>query len=275
MFVVKDMKRFKKVYLEITNVCNLRCPFCIGNERKKEFLSLDRLSLFLEKLKPYTDYLYFHLMGEPLMHPQINEVIDMASSNFQINITTNGYLIQRIKDNTHIRQLNISLHSFDDCYDRKLDDYLNDIFSSVEKLYEHGTIINYRLWVHNKNAEEILHKLSQYYGTCITGKESVKIKDRMYLDIAKEFVWPSLSNDISEEHGTCLGLKDHIGILVDGTVVPCCLDSAGVISLGNLQTEDVEDILKKDRTQNILQGFACGKKVESLCKKCNFYEEKV
>lgn len=85
----------------------------------------------------------------------------------------------------------------------------------------------------------------------------------------------SLSNDISEEYGTCLGLKDHIGILVDGTVVPCCLDSAGVISLGNLQTEEIEDILKKDRTQNILQGFACGKKVESLCKKCNFYEEKV
>ena len=46
-------------------------------------------------------------MGEPLIHPYINELIDIASNNkFNINITTNGYFIDRIKDNKNIRQIN-------------------------------------------------------------------------------------------------------------------------------------------------------------------------
>ncbi len=106
------MKRFKKIYVEITNNCNLNCSFCIKNSRPIESISIDRFKILLDKLKPYTDYLYFHILGEPLMHKSINELIDIASSNFNINITTNGYLINRIKDNKNIRQLNISLHSY-------------------------------------------------------------------------------------------------------------------------------------------------------------------
>jgi MoaA/NifB/PqqE/SkfB family radical SAM enzyme len=102
---------FKKIYVEITNSCNLNCSFCIGHTRKKEFITIDKFKLLLDKIKNHTDYLYFHLMGEPLIHPYINDLIDIASNNFNTNITTNGYFIDRIKDNKHIRQINISLHS--------------------------------------------------------------------------------------------------------------------------------------------------------------------
>ena len=107
-------KRFKKIYIEISNGCNLNCDFCIKNKRKNKFITVDEFKIILNKVKDYTVYLYFHILGEPILHPIINELINIASIDFKVNITSNGYLIDRIKDNKNIRQLNISLHSFDD-----------------------------------------------------------------------------------------------------------------------------------------------------------------
>ena len=117
------MKKYKKVYIEITNRCNLSCDFCIKNKRKIKDISIEEFENILEKLKPITNYLYFHILGEPLIHPKINELIDIASKSFNINITTNGYFIDKIKDNPNIRQINISLHSFDEKYHISLDKY--------------------------------------------------------------------------------------------------------------------------------------------------------
>ena len=129
---------FKKVYVEITNNCNLNCSFCAHNTRKREFITMDKFKIILNKLQGYTKYLYFHLMGEPLIHPSINELIDVASENYNVNITTNGYFINKIKDNKNIHQVNISLHSFNNS--KSLDDYLNNIFESVDKLLNNNTI---------------------------------------------------------------------------------------------------------------------------------------
>ena len=59
----------KKVYLEITDICNLSCSFCHKTLREKKFISEEEFSSLIPKIKPYTDYLYMHLMGEPLLHP--------------------------------------------------------------------------------------------------------------------------------------------------------------------------------------------------------------
>jgi len=63
---------FKKIYLEVTNNCNLDCSFCIGNKRNKKFISKEEFKIILDKVEGYTNYLYFHVMGEPLLHPDIN-----------------------------------------------------------------------------------------------------------------------------------------------------------------------------------------------------------
>lgn len=264
------MKRFKKVYVEITNVCNLRCPFCIGNTRKKDFLRMEDAKILFEKLKPYTNYLYFHLMGEPLMHPQVNELIDVASKDFYINLTTNGYCIERIAENKNIRQINISLHSYDAQYDVSLEDYCHRIFITADQLHRAGTIINYRLWVSTPNRDALLEQLNQHYGTKIDGSKKETLGAGIYFDTEHIFTWPSLEAKEVGTEGKCYALKDHIGVLVDGTVVPCCLDSAGVIALGNLFQEDMDTILHQKRVLTMLEGFACGKKVETLCQKCDF-----
>ena len=266
--------RFKKIYIETTNSCNLNCSFCIGNKRKIKFISFSDFKVILDKIKPYTNYLYFHILGEPLLHPMINEFIDYASDmGFNINITTNGYLIDKIKTN-NIRQINISLHSFDLKYGVSLDSYLNNIFNVVFKLS--NTYISYRVWLNSSYSNDILNKLSLYYNVSFdySSFDKVKLSNNIFLSQFHEFIWPDLNNCYYNEKGKCYGLIDHIGILSDGTVVPCCLDSLGCISLGNIFDNDLDDILNSGRVSNMINGFKKGYKCEELCKHCSFLDEK-
>ncbi len=264
-------KRFKKIYVEITNSCNLNCDFCIKNKRDNKFISIDEFKLLLDKVKDYTSYLYFHVLGEPLLHPKINELIDIASDNFKINITTNGYLIDRIKDNKNIRQLNISLHSFDDKYNISLIDYLNNIFDTVDKLVDNNTYISLRLWVKNEYNNKIIDYINNRYNINIKyDVEQFTINNYIFINNFHEFIWPDLNNDTYDEIGTCYGLIDHIGILVDGTIIPCCLDSEGIINLGNIYENNLNEILNSTRVKNMINNFKNNKKCEELCKHCKF-----
>lgn len=269
--------RFKRIYIEITNCCNLACPFCIKNSRKPKVLSFDEFKLILNKIKPYTNYLYFHVLGEPLMHPNINELIDYACSNdFKVNITTNGYLINKIKNNNNIRQLNISLHSFDNNGKLSLNDYIKTIFDVVENLAKNGTKISFRLWIDNNTNDQILDRINEYFGTNIILNNflgNITIKENIFLSISKPFIWPSLNNEFYDEKGTCYGLKQHISILSDGTVVPCCLDTKGNINLGNIYNDELDAILNSKRVQNIINGFNNNLKTEELCKRCSFIDK--
>ena len=72
---------YKKVYIEITNICNMNCSFCHGHKRMHRFMTDEEFKFIIEKLKGYTDYIYYHLMGEPLIHPKLNEFIKLASEH--------------------------------------------------------------------------------------------------------------------------------------------------------------------------------------------------
>lgn len=264
-------KRFKKIYLEITNGCNLNCDFCIKNQRKAKYISIDEFENVLEKIKDYTDYLYFHVLGEPLLHPNVNELIDNASKNFKVNITINGYLIDRIKNNKNIRQLNISLHSFNNKYNVSIDDYLNNIFNTIDNLVINGTYISLRLWVKNKYNNTIVDYINKRYCADIDyNLNNNKVSKNIFIDKFHEFIWPDKDNSYYNENGACYGLIDHIGILVDGTIIPCCLDSRGEINLGNIYKDNLDEILKSDRVINMINGFKNNKKCEELCKHCKF-----
>lgn len=263
--------RFKKIYIETTNLCNLNCDFCIKNRRKKEIMTIQNFKIILSKIKNYTNYIYPHILGEPLLNPKLNEFILLASNEgFNINITTNGYLIDKIKDNKNIRQVNISLHSFDVKYNVELKKYLNNIFDSVEELIKNDTYVSLRLWVKNKYSEDIINEVNNYYKVNIT--KNTKIKENLFFNFEKQFIWPDLNNSYYNESGKCYGLTDHIGILVDGTIVPCCLDTLGIINLGNIFKEEIDEILNKKTVIKMIEGFKNNKKEMELCKHCNFLE---
>lgn len=252
----------KKIYIEITNNCNFNCHFCIKNSRKSQNMTFDNFQKILKKIKGHTKYIYLHVLGEPLMHPEINKFIDYASQDFYVNVTTNGYFLSLIRNNKNIRQINISLHSYDD---EKARLKLGEIFAATDKLKKH-TFINYRLWT--TKSPVVIKALEEKYHWQITG--SHKLSDNVFWDMDKNFIWPDLNNNLHNESGACYALKDHIAILVDGSIVPCCLDSKGDITLGNIYEDDLNKVLESPRAKNMQEGFKNKKRKENLCIHCGY-----
>lgn len=264
---------YKKVYVEITNRCNLNCDFCLKNNQDKLDISINNFKIILNKLKGLTNYLYFHVLGEPLMHPNINELIDLASANYFVNITTNGYLINKLTTK-NIRQINISLHSFNDKYNLSLSDYLNNIINKINELPD--TYFSLRLWVNNPNQEKIIKYLENIYNTKIDlNNLNTKLTDKVFLNIDQEFIWPDLNNQISNKSGKCYGLSSHFGILVDGTIIPCCLDASGIINLGNIYHDDLNEVLNQERVVKMVNNFKNNIRVEELCQKCGYFPKRL
>ncbi len=245
------MKRFKKIYIEITNICNLKCSFCPNNDLPKKEMTLEQFEIILKKIDKYTDYIYLHVLGEPLMHSQFEKIIELCKVyNKKINITTNGLLLGKYtKILKNVRQINVSLQSLVDI--NKLDDIVK-----CSEILSKDVYISYRLWTKNKH-EKII-------------REKINLTKNIFLSEEKEFTWPNLNNQIIRKSGTCLGTKDHIAILVDGTVIPCCLDSEGIINLGNIFKTNLEEILNSNRFKNISEGFKNNKITEELCQKCGW-----
>ncbi len=286
---MKKLPLFKKVYIEITNLCNLKCEFCPTTNRSPRFMIIEEFKEILNEVKNYTDHIYLHIKGEPLMHPNIGEFLDIANENeLYVNLTTNGTLIEKCREvllnKRSLRQLNISLHSLDqNQWYFNQEDYMDNILDFIEEAKDNKIIIALRLWNLSSQKEDnlqkngyILNRLEETFNLDFSlieelkTKRGIKLRERLYLNQDMEFIWPSLDNDIYEEKGFCYGLRDQLGILVDGTVIPCCLDGEGIISLGNIHKASLEEILHSQRALDIYNGFSNRNAVEDLCKKCGY-----
>lgn len=268
------MKRFRKVYLEITNFCNLNCEFCLPTVRKLQFIDVQDFEFILTKIKPYTDLIYLHLKGEPLLHPNINELLGICDKyHIKVNLTTNGTLINRLKYTKPIRQINFSLHSLSE---NKLKINVHNYFEEIFKFMDDNQDLIYslRLWNINKsNNEDVVNKIKDKFHLENFDARSIKLKDKVYLNQEEEFIWPHPDNESLGDTGFCYGLRDQIGILVDGTVVPCCLDGDGIINLGNIFNEEMDIILNSQLAKDIYDGFSNRKAFHPLCKKCGFKDK--
>lgn len=275
------MKKFKKVYIEITNTCNKNCSFCSSSSLKKKTMKIKEFEHILKEIKPYSDYIYLHVKGEPLLHPDLKTLLNLCEKyEIFVNITTNGTLLKKqkeiIKNSKFIRQINISFQSFE-----KNMNEVEDILDTVLYLLENTSIyFCYRFWAlknlkFSKLNEKIIKKIIEKHNIeektieNIYTLPNIKLQENLFLNKDILFEWPSLDNDYVEE-STCYGLRRQLAILVDGTVVPCCLDSEGIINLGNIFITPLKTILEQDRTQKIIQNFQQGKCQEELCKKCSY-----
>jgi len=282
------MKKFKKIYVEITNQCNLTCAFCPRSQRPAQAMTVPFFTGILQKIKKYTDYLCFHVMGEPLMHPELGAFLDIShEKGFKVNITTNGTLVKYlgpvIAPKRALRQINISLHCHKGNGLGGLDDrYIGDIISFVKSIQrEKRPIVCLRLWNLPENGDTvdnrgILQRIDREFGCDVNladhakMNEGIKISDNVFLSCAAEFDWPGFDKQDRGTTGFCHGLRDQMAVLVDGTVVPCCLDAQGALALGNIVRMPLEDILQSPRARSIYEGFSKRAVVEELCRKCGY-----
>ena len=279
-------KRFKKIYIEITNICNLNCKFCLQDNRKKEYMDISNFEKIILQIKDYTDLVCLHVKGEPLLHKNLEQILNILEKySLKTNITTNGVLIKDkldvLKNSKSIRQINFSIHSITQNKNINCKDYLRNIFESSNELTRNSDIkISYRLWNltnlnNNTENNEIINFIQEFYfldnlKENLLSNPSVKLCSNIFINQDTIFEWPDLNNDIIITHGRCLALKEQIAILVDGTVVPCCLDNDGTINLGNIYETNLEEILTSKRASNIIKNFQNGQICEELCTKCGF-----
>lgn len=289
------MRTFKKIYIEITSVCNLACHFCPPTERQARFIKPETFEQMLDKIDPHTNHIYLHVKGEPLLHPKIDLLLDAAHERgFKVNITTNGTLIaknrHKLLGKPAVRQMNFSLHSFDGhagSTDR--DGYLSEILSFIRAAKQDDVsrkiLFSFRLWnltednmtnaARSRN-RETLELLEREYGLEYRIEEKVergkglKVAENVYLNQDHEFQWPSLTAPEDDGKGFCHALRSHAAILVDGTVVPCCLDGEGVIKLGNVLEQNFSDIVEGERANALVDGFSRREAVEELCRRCGY-----
>ena len=296
----------------------MNCSFCHGHSRESRKMSREELSLVLDKLCDVTKHVYFHLMGEPLTHPELPEFIKMAvERGFKPMITTNGTLLSRrgseiltssgesnpkeqakseqsgesaAKDQVkseqsgesaannsskpYLHKINISLHSFEGDDEARHEKYLSEIADFAQKAANEGTIVVLRLWNKGfdggKNGLVLDYLRKNINGEWAENTRGLRIREKLFLEWGDRFGWPDRDAEIQGDEVTCYGLRDHFGILSDGTIVPCCLDSDGVIALGNAFTDDVNTVLSSERAVAMKRGFECRYATEELCKRCQY-----
>ena len=271
--------RFRKIYLEISNLCNLKCNFCPGTKRPGRRLSVEEFNSLLPKLRPYTDFLYFHLMGEPLCHPNLKDFLNSAGeAGFKVILTTNGTLLARQQEllvsAPALHKVNISLHAFEsNDLAIPFEQYLDECFAFGNAIAGKKIVV-YRLWNHggaDALNDSILERMKQFFPEpWVQERQGIRIADRTYIEHGDKFDWPDLSAPEGDSHVFCYGLRDQLGVLCDGTVVPCCLDHEGDLALGNLFEQDMESILSSNRAQSIYNGFTKKEAMEELCRRCGY-----
>lgn len=265
-------KTLKRVYIEITNVCNLSCSFCPKTSREKQFLKIEEFEHIIKKVEDYTDHLYFHVMGEPLLHPDLLQFLKIAKEhNLFVNLTTNGTKIKNVTDallTCPPRKVSFSLHSYEgNKSSSSLEEYLNPIVDFTKQALNNNIIIEFRLWnlKNNTNKTSLNERILNYIFNelnldknlinSLYYKGGVTLAPNLYLGFDNEFTWPDETLNLNYQNQYCLALKDQIAILCDGTVVPCCLDYNASINLGSIFKNSLDEILDYELSKCIKHGF--------------------
>lgn len=274
--------RFNKAYIEITNICNLSCPFCHGTSREKRFMSVDEFETAAARLRPFTEYVYLHIMGEPLLHPQLFELLDICEKyGFKTSLTTNGTLLYKMADQLTAKKalyrICVSLHSFEPNGGKDSSEYVGGICNAALKARENGVLFSMRLWNNggaNSQNSAIIKQIEEFFPLPHRKNRSGEtLADGIFLEYGDVFVWPD-SDGEQKNVRFCKGLRDQIGVLCDGTVVPCCLDAEGDIALGNIFSDLPENIFSSERATRLVNGFSEGRAEEKLCRTCGFAENR-
>ncbi len=274
---------FSKVYLEITNVCNLNCSFCVGTSRKKQFISPANFQLLAEKIRPHTDFLYLHLMGEPLLHPELDELLKISNQlGFKVIITTNGVLLDKTADILlncpALFKISISLHSFEANTGIEREKYFNSCFNFADRSSKKNIITVLRLW-NGGGADSLNKEILSMLTARFSGEEwtdntkGIRIRKKLFIEYDDKFDWPMHSSKTTENI-SCYGMRDHVGILCDGSVVPCCMDYDGIEAFGNLFDDTLDEILSTPKALAFNAALRNNTAPSAMCKTCGFAQNK-
>ena len=270
-----EEKMIDRCYIEITNTCNLDCHFCPKHQRKRRQLSAEEFDLLTDKVRGKVCFLYFHLMGEPLLHPLLPQFITMArEKGFKTVLTSNGTLLHRAMNllDTLPHKVQLSLHSHESNARGELSSYMEEVMNFATQAAAKGTCVVLRLWNQggmDKENEQVMDYIAEYVPRPWKERpDGFRLCDNLYLEFDRKFEWPLANASSAKREVFCKALLKQIGVLSDGSLVPCCLDHNGDVVLGNLFHQSLEEILSSPRAQAMIEGFQHHTATEALCQNC-------
>jgi radical SAM protein with 4Fe4S-binding SPASM domain len=272
--------KFKRIYIEITNQCNLICDFCATSNRPIRTMSVDEFRMICEQIRFFTDFIYLHVQGEPLLHPQLYEILQIAEKfSLNVQLVTNGTLLEKRIDHLlaspAIRQISVSLQSMQTIGYLEDSEKRFNLINQLVKLSKSDKIIQIRLWNYDEQLfTDGINQCLLFFGIrfedlLIEKKRYSTNHKNIFFSLDRQFQWPSDPGWLSTV-GRCQGTNSHLAILSDGTLVPCCLDHQGAIHLGNVFETPFASLIEGHRLLSIQTGFKQNKIVESFCQRCQY-----
>lgn len=282
------MKPYRHAYLELTNCCNFNCSFCPPVTRPRQFVETKHAIRWIDQIAELSDGIYWHVQGEPLLHPDFTFLAHHAASRgLQVKLTTNGSKICEFSEQLlsgDFTQINFSMQALGELTPENRQRIEQDIFHFTEQALTQRPelFINYRWW---QNAKPDVSRAARYFNLppdewrAPSGRHSKKISGRLYASYASCFEWPD-GTDFHEQsgndstpgpkQGSCRGLIDQFAILCDGRVTACCLDASGALTLGSAHTSTIRELLESQKATWLAEGFRRREMRHPVCQKCGF-----
>lgn len=296
----------KKIYIEISDICGLNCSFCHTPKNKRGVMPLDLFARAITEALKFSKTIALHILGDPCKLKNLSDYLTIAKQNdARIELVTSGAYLHKhsfsLLVSPPIKQISISLEAgFDE--NNKIPNYLENV-CEFALFHKQNPQCFLNLRIQDERLLQDKNKLNEIFCAFDLQKEQriftrgrIKLWQKAFLVVKKSFIWAGFELEISDsnaessqnlnflesstknpkilkrnlESKKCHALKEQIGILSNGVVVPCCIDAQGVINLGNLKTQNLKSILNSSRAIAIKEGFKNYKAIESLCQNCTY-----
>ena len=215
--------------------------------------------------------------GEPLLHPQITNLVSLIKRNNPKNIltlTTNGdYISQQLFQELFDMGLNVL---FIDCYDSLFT--RKNTIATWTKQTKHPTIKVHDFYEDNFNLYHDKFNTDEQQVVLIDDivKNNNKREDRTLLNhagniIPENFEKQGISFNLPKTN-PCNKPHRELTIRYDGTISFCCEDASNIIPLGNINKNHIQEIWKYNHTLNkIRQELQQGNREKIIpCSQCSY-----
>lgn len=270
--------------VELTNYCNFKCAFCVGQQqgqRSRGYMDLEMFKEICYQAKIY-GALGIRLLrwGEPMMHPNFLEMVDIAKKhNLLVHVTTNGSLLEKVGyDNIIDSKLDSLIISFQGTCEKEYKklrkkDY-NDIVSKIIKLRnvrDNRGVNNPYITLSTTVTDETKEEINRFKENWLRVVDGVSIGYTCFKRLKdQESVKDYLSRKKILPHlFKCQEVMVKLSIDWDGTVSPCCLDYDQQLSVGNIKDSTLYELWHSDDTKSI-RTLLTNKRQDmfSLCQTC-------
>ncbi|MDD4003883.1 MAG: radical SAM protein [Elusimicrobiaceae bacterium] len=269
--------KFRRVFIEITNECNLACGFCAVSAREPRRMTVEFFRMTLRRAGPLAGVVSLHVLGEPFMHPDLPEILKICSAaGVAVNLVTNATLLDKfgpaLFEEPCLKQVSISLHALASLETRGREAALLSILRFA-RARPARVIASFRLRGDLRGVfeRETAGRVFAEFGVTASALErgAVKLAPGVYFNSGPFFEWPG-SARAERPPGGCLGLRHNCAILSDGRVVPCCADFDGRMTLGSIADSPLDEILAGPAAMRLRRAIASPDDRPDCCKTCGF-----